>query len=98
VRTGRIVAARAVVLGMELMVISESGIVMRTSVDSISRVGRAAQGVHIMNVGPGDRVACVACIDMSKPAPSTTNGATSNGATNGATSNGSRPARRPRRR
>src|SRR4029077_1507133 len=81
-RTGRIVAARAVKPDMELMVISESGIVMRTTVGSISQVGRAAQGVHIMNIGPGDRVACVACIDMSKPAPATANGAsgTSNGA------------------
>src|SRR5439155_9768247 len=94
IRTGRIVAARAVKPDMELMVISESGIVMRTTVGSISQVGRAAQGVHIMNVGPGDHVACVACIDMSKPAPATTNGASSNGNS----SNGSRPARRGRRR
>jgi hypothetical protein len=49
---------------------SESGIVMRTSVDSISMIGRAAQGVHVMGVGQGDRVACVATIDLSKtPAP-----------------------------
>jgi hypothetical protein len=43
---------------------------MRTSVDSISMIGRAAQGVHVMGVGQGDRVACVATIDLSKtPAP-----------------------------
>jgi DNA gyrase subunit A len=54
----------------ELIVMSESGIVMRTSVDSISKIGRAAQGVHVMGVGQGDRVACVATIDLSKtPAP-----------------------------
>jgi DNA gyrase subunit A len=74
------------------MVMSESGIVMRTTVDSVSTVGRSAQGVHIMNVGQGDRVACVATIDLSKvpgsPAPSAgepaSNGdANGNGASNG---------------
>jgi DNA gyrase subunit A len=93
-RTGRVVAARAVKPDMELMLISESGIVMRTTVESISKIGRAAQGVHVMNVGPGDRVASVACIDMSKPSPAASNGA----ASNGAIGNGSRPARRTRRR
>jgi DNA gyrase subunit A len=69
-RTGRVVAARAVIGSHELMVMSESGIVMRTTVDSVSKVGRSTQGVHIMNVGQGDRVACVATIDLSKtPAP-----------------------------
>jgi DNA gyrase subunit A len=69
-RTGRVVSARAVFPTHELIVMSESGIVMRTSVDSISMIGRAAQGVHVMGVGQGDRVACVATIDLSKtPAP-----------------------------
>jgi DNA gyrase subunit A len=69
-RTGRVVSARAVFPSHELIVMSESGIVMRTSVDSISKIGRAAQGVHVMGVGQGDRVACVATIDLSKtPAP-----------------------------
>ncbi len=65
-RTGRVVSARAVYPGHELIVMSESGIVMRTGVDSISTIGRAAQGVHVMGVGQGDRVACVATIDLSK--------------------------------
>ena len=74
---------------------SQSGIVMRTTVDSIAKVGRATQGVHVMNIGPGDRVASVATIDIDKPAAAgnavdpTTNGGRANGASNG---------RRPRRR
>ena len=69
-RTGRVVSARAVFPTHELIVMSESGIVMRTTVDSIATVGRSAQGVHVMGVGQGDRVACVATIDLSKtPAP-----------------------------
>jgi DNA gyrase subunit A len=68
-RTGRVVAARTVMASHELMVISTSGIVMRTTVESIAKVGRIAQGVHVMNVGPGDGVAQVAVIDMDKPPP-----------------------------
>jgi hypothetical protein len=64
--------------------------VMRTTVSSISKVGRSAQGVHIMNVGPGDRVASVAVIDLTKAPPA----ASSNG--NGASSNGTGNGRRPR--
>jgi DNA gyrase subunit A len=65
-RTGRVVAARAVYADHELIVVSESGIVMRTRVESISKVGRSAQGVHVMGVGQGDSVASVATIDLSK--------------------------------
>ena len=39
---------------------------MRTTVDSISKVGRSTQGVHVMNVSQGDRVAGLATIDLSK--------------------------------
>jgi DNA gyrase subunit A len=88
-RTGRVVAARAVLSDYELILVSQSGIVMRTTVESISKVGRSAQGVHVMNVGPGDKVASVAVIALSAepPEPPATNG------TNGFTpqSNGGPP-------
>jgi hypothetical protein len=70
---------------------------MRTTVDSIAKVGRATQGVHVMNIGPGDRLASLACIDLSKnsgtPAQNGLNG-------NGTRANGNRPrpARGRRRR
>jgi DNA gyrase subunit A len=92
-RTGRVVAARTVMDDHELMVISQSGIVMRTTVGSIARVGRIAQGVHVMNVGPGDGVAQVAVIDMSKTPP------VANGNSNGASGDGRHARmRRPRGR
>jgi DNA gyrase subunit A len=78
--------------------VSQSGIVMRTTVDSIARVGRATQGVHVMKVGPGDRVASLACIDLSK---NSGNPAQNSAAGNGASANGNRPrpsARGRRRR
>jgi DNA gyrase subunit A len=71
-RTGRVVAARAVMPGHELILMSEHGIVMRTTVDSIAKVGRSTQGVHVMGVTDGDRLACVATIDLSKAPPAIT--------------------------
>jgi DNA gyrase subunit A len=103
-RTGRVVAARAVTESLELILISQSGIVMRTTVDSISKVGRSAQGVHVMNVGAGDRVASVAVIDLSKvpsnaPDNGNGNGASANGSVrrNGAGRRNGGNGRRPRR-
>jgi DNA gyrase subunit A len=96
-RTGRVVAARAVTEDLELMTVSEGGIVMRTTISSIAKVGRSAQGVHVMNVGTGDRLASVALIDMAKrPEPPASNG--NGGSSNGGTSNGGGNGRRPSRR
>jgi DNA gyrase subunit A len=67
-RTGRVVAARAVSPSMELMLISQKGIVIRVPVEGIARVGRAAQGVQVIKVNPGDAVASVACIEMQRGA------------------------------
>jgi DNA gyrase subunit A len=72
-RTGRVVAARAVMPDYELMVVSQSGIVMRTTVDSIAKVGRSAQGVHVMNVGANDTVAGMEIVDLSKAPPAVIN-------------------------
>jgi DNA gyrase subunit A len=89
-RTGRVVAARAVTDDLELMTVSEGGIVMRTTISSIAKVGRSAQGVHVMNVGAGDRLASVALIDLAKrpEPPAATSG--SNGSNGGSSGGGRR--------
>ena len=46
----------------DLIVISQHGQVIRTSVKSISLLGRATQGVRIMKLDEGDRVASGACL------------------------------------
>ncbi len=61
-KTGPVAAARVVDGTRELMVISEDGIVLRTSVDSIARTGRAASGVTVMKLAPGDRIASIAAV------------------------------------
>ncbi len=62
-KTGPVVAARIVRGDEEVMLITSSGLVLRTSVASISRQGRAARGVSIMEPRPGDRVACIALLN-----------------------------------
>lgn len=46
----------------DLIVISQKGQVIRTSVKSISLLGRATQGVRIMKMEPGDKVASGTCL------------------------------------
>jgi DNA gyrase subunit A len=54
------VAAAHVVYNTSLLTfITTSGIVMRTEADGISRIGRATQGVTILNLGAGDSVAAL---------------------------------------
>jgi DNA gyrase subunit A len=71
-RTGRVAACRVVEPADQLMMVSRDGIVIRTRVDSISRIGRNTQGVSVMGVAEGDQVASIAAFAMqdepAKPA------------------------------
>lgn len=53
-KTGEVVAVQSVKEEEELMVITSSGIVIRTAVEQISIIGRATQGVKIMRVDDSD--------------------------------------------
>ncbi len=59
-KTGPLVAARMVKEGNELMLISMNGIIIRVSIEEVSRLGRSTQGVRVMRLEPGDRVVAVA--------------------------------------
>jgi DNA gyrase subunit A len=58
-KTGRLVASRLVYPTQELMLISAKGIVIRTGVDGIPIQGRDTQGVTVMRMEPGDKVASI---------------------------------------
>jgi len=62
-KTGDLVYTK-VLRGQEedLIVISQKGNVIRTKVGTISKLGRATQGVRIMRLEEGDRVASATCI------------------------------------
>jgi DNA gyrase subunit A len=62
-KTGNLAAAK-ILTGQEedLIVISQKGQVIRTEIKSIPALNRATQGVRIMRLEPGDKVASTTCI------------------------------------
>ena len=62
-KTGNLVSAMLLTGEEEdLIVISQKGHVIRTKIGSISKLNRATQGVRIMRLEPGDKVASATCI------------------------------------
>ncbi len=55
-RNGFTVAALQVMPGQEIMLISSTGTLVRTTVDEISVQGRNTQGVRLMRLGDGERL------------------------------------------
>ncbi|RIK42239.1 MAG: DNA gyrase subunit A [Chloroflexi bacterium] len=85
-RNGNLAGAQIVEPEHELMLISAAGSVIRLSVAQISRYGRATQGVSVMKLAPGDKVASLTVLtdrsdesdtvrdvlmDLNEPAPTT---------------------------
>src|SRR5690242_7631293 len=65
-KKGGLAGARVVREGQELIFISQNRMVQRNAVDGISRMGRATQGVRVMNLKKGDRVSAVALVVESE--------------------------------
>jgi len=61
-RKGALAGARIVREHQELVFISQSGMVQRTGVRGISKMGRATQGVRVMNLRGDDTVSAVAVV------------------------------------
>src|ERR1700674_2023561 len=60
-RVGKLAAMRVVNdPEEEVLVISASGMVLRTPVGNISRIGRQTQGVIVMRIAPDDQVVAIA--------------------------------------
>jgi DNA gyrase subunit A len=65
-RNGKVVAVRKVDDNLELIVTSESGMVIRMPISDIREIGRATQGVRIMRIREDDRVITVAKVMKSE--------------------------------
>ncbi|MBI5220924.1 MAG: DNA gyrase subunit A [Candidatus Liptonbacteria bacterium] len=61
-KTGHLVASRIVTTATELFALSAKGQIIRTNLSSVRLTGRAAQGVRIMNLRSGDRIAGITVI------------------------------------
>jgi DNA gyrase subunit A len=59
---GRLAGARIVRDGYQVMLISDAGTVIRVPVDDIRRAGRATQGVIVMRLREGEKVATLASV------------------------------------
>ena len=68
-KKGQLAAVKVVGPQHELMIVSESGVLIRVKATDISRLGRNTQGVKIMNVSDGDRVCALARMVSSKKKP-----------------------------
>ena len=62
-KNGTIVAFKTVTSDKDLMIITDQGIVIRISLDNISRMSRVTQGVRLMNLRDGQKVATVSVVD-----------------------------------
>ena len=62
-RTGKLAGLTAINGDEDIMVITDTGIVIRTSVDNISQTGRAAQGVKIMRLDDDAQIVTFALVE-----------------------------------
>lgn len=59
-KTGKLVAIKSVTDSDDLMIINKSGIAIRLSVENLRTMGRATQGVRLINIKGDDSIAAVA--------------------------------------
>ncbi len=64
-KTGNLIAIKNVTDEDDLMIITKRGITIRTSIDQVRVMGRAAQGVKIINLKKGGEIAAVAKVPKS---------------------------------
>jgi DNA gyrase subunit A len=64
-KTGNLIAIKAVTDTDDLMIINKSGIIIRLSVAELRVMGRATQGVRLININDNDSIAAVAKIHLS---------------------------------
>ena len=65
-RNGSVVSAMRVNEDEEVMLISDSGILIRTRVKEISTLGRSTQGVRLINMGEGEKLVSVCRVEESE--------------------------------
>jgi len=65
-KTGHLIAFKNVTDDDDLMIINESGITIRLAVETLRVMGRATQGVKLINIKEGDKIAAVAKVPASE--------------------------------
>ncbi len=65
-KTGQLIAIKCVTDNDDLMIINKSGIVIRIGVDTLRIMGRATQGVKLIDIRESDQIAAVARVDAEE--------------------------------
>jgi len=65
-KTGNLIAIKNVTDDNDLMIITQKGLTIRLAVNSISVLGRATQGVRVINLKDDDRIASVARVSIEE--------------------------------
>jgi len=63
-KTGNLIAIKSVTDQNDLMIINRSGIIIRMAVGNLRVVGRATQGVRLLQIKEGDSIAAVAKVEV----------------------------------
>jgi DNA gyrase subunit A len=75
-RNGQVIGVSCVLEHEELMFITEQGMILRTRASGISLIGRATQGVRLIDLDEGDRTVSMARLEdqgsLDEPAPEPT--------------------------
>jgi len=65
-KTGKLIAIQSVTDNDDLMIINKSGVTIRTGVKEMRVMGRATQGVRLINLKKGDEIAAVAKVAVEE--------------------------------
>ena len=65
-KTGNVVAIKNVTAANDLMIITQSGLTIRLSVESVKESGRVTQGVKLINLREGDSIAAVSVVSRNE--------------------------------
>ena len=65
-KTGALIAMKAVTDAGDLMIINRSGVIIRMPVSEIRVMGRATQGVRLINIREGDSIAAVTYVETAE--------------------------------
>ncbi|MAC95707.1 MAG: DNA gyrase subunit A [Flavobacteriales bacterium] len=65
-KTGNLIAIKSVTDENDLMIINRSGVIIRIAVADLRIMGRATQGVRLINLRKNDSIAAVAKVDVSE--------------------------------
>ena len=65
-KTGNIVSIKIIEDNQDLMIVTDSGIIIRLPLDQVSNTGRVTQGVKLINLKDNQKVSTVAIIEHAE--------------------------------